>query len=158
MVRLTARCSYHCASNCYTRYYWIVTYKRQYKFLLLCCTIFITWQKKPDIHPAAWRIYLPTFSCFILVERKVKVASEQAIRLYEGEGVVGRGGKYHPILKLSIKCRLVFDSFHNHSTCYWLLNRLKVWTWGVPSRSVCEIKEGWRSVKHNSSNIKHIMW
>ena len=33
-----------------------------------------------------------------------------------------------------------------------------VWTWGVPSRSVCEIKRGWSFVKHNSGKIKHIMW
>jgi len=32
------------------------------------------------------------------------------------------------------------------------------WTWGVTSRSVCEIKGGWSSVKHNSAKIKHIMW
>ena len=30
-----------------------------------------------------------------------------------------------------------------------------IWTWGVPSRSVCEIKGGWSSVKHNSGKIKH---
>ena len=126
--RLTARCTYHCASNYYTRYYLIVTYKRPYNFLLLCCTIFITWQNKPDKHPASQRIHLPTFSCFTLVERKVKVAPVQAIKLYEGDGGwgVGRGGKYHPILKLGIKCRLVLDSFHNHDTYYWLLNRLTV--------------------------------
>ena len=32
-----------------------------------------------------------------------------------------------------------------------------IWTWGVPSRSVCEIKGGRSSVKHNSGKIKHIM-
>jgi hypothetical protein len=41
-----------------------------------------------------------------------------------GKGVVGRGEKYHSILKAGVTCRLVFDSLCNHSTCYWLLNRL----------------------------------
>ena len=46
---------------------------------------------------------------------------------------------------------------HRSPACSVEVNEC-IWTWGVPSRSVCEIKGGWSSVKHNSGKIKHIMW
>jgi hypothetical protein len=99
---------HRCASNGYTRYCLMATHTTPYEFLLLCCTIFIASQNKPYIRPEARNIYLPTFSCFLPAERKVKVAPVQAIKLHAWEG--GGGRKYHPILKPGIKCWLVFFS------------------------------------------------
>ena len=56
--------------------------------------------------------------------------------------------------------------FSNDLNCWYPIRTSKrfrklrndIWTWGVPSRSVCEIKGGWSYVKHNSGKIKHIMW
>jgi hypothetical protein len=53
MLELTAKCVHHYALNGYSCYYLAVTYTRPYKFLLLCCTIFITWKKNPYIFPEA---------------------------------------------------------------------------------------------------------
>ena len=61
---------------------------------------------------------------------------------------------------MSIKLLLTYSplvNFHRYSTCsserifytwltIWRLTATLVWTWGVPSRSVCEIKDGWSSV------------
>ena len=53
MLKLVARCVYHNTLIVYTCYYLVTTYTRLYKFLLLCCTIFITCKKNPNMFPEA---------------------------------------------------------------------------------------------------------